>query len=263
MSDILDEICAVKRQHVLRLKQQLPLDAIVDLADEVDKPRGFHKALTAKDKNRQTALITEIKKASPSKGLIRADFNPVQHAIDYEQAGASCLSILTDEPYFQGKNEYLIAARKAVLLPVLRKDFIVDEWQIYESRAIGADCILLIMACLTDDEASHFEAVANKLGMDVLVEVHDEVELQRALKLKSRLLGINNRNLKTMKVDLETSSRLSKHVPSGYTLVAESGIKEHADILRMQSENIYCFLVGESLMLSDDIKAATTKLLEG
>lgn len=261
MNNVLDEICAKKRQHVADLKSRVSLPDIMDKAAASGNTRGFTQSLQKRAGVKKPALIAEIKKASPSKGIIRADFNPESHARDYELAGASCLSVLTDESYFQGQNEYLVAARGAVKLPVLRKDFMVDAWQIYESRALGADCILLIMACLSDDEAAEFENIAHRLGMDVLVEVHDEDELKRALKLKSRLLGINNRNLKTLKVDIETSIRLSKLVPPGYTLVCESGIKTHDDILRMAAENIYCFLVGESLMLQPDILSATKSLL--
>ena len=261
MSNILDKICADKKLHVESLKKEKSEQELLDGLESVSPPRGFHKALQEKANNKQAGLIAEIKKASPSRKVIRENFDPVDIAIEYERARAICLSVLTDEPYFKGKNEYLIAAREAVSLPVLRKDFIVDLYQVYESRSIGADCILLIMVAVNDDLAAEIEEKATDLGMDVLIEVHDEQELERALKLKSKLIGINNRNLKTLEVDIVNSEELSSLIPEGYTLVSESGIKTNQDIQRLMSHNIHCFLVGESLLVQDDVGAAVKKLI--
>ena len=261
MSDKLAEICAATRLHVERCRGAVPLPSLEREALVADRPRGFVRALRSAVENGRIGLIAEIKKASPSRGLIRADFDPASLATSYEAGGATCLSVLTDEPYFQGALGYLSAARAAVRLPVLRKDFIVDRYQIVEARAAGADAILLIMAALDDDEAAGFERCANDLGMDVLVEVHDERELDRALGLASCLIGVNNRDLKTLRVDLSTTERLSRFIPENRMLVCESGIGTPADIARMKLAGAGCFLVGESLMRQPDVAAATAALL--
>ncbi len=260
MSDILAEICSAKRDHVATAKGARPLSAVEEQARRQVAPRGFAAAL-----DRAAAhgygLIAEIKKASPSAGLIRPDFDPPTLARAYAAGGATCLSVLTDAPYFQGRDEFLAAARQAVTLPVLRKDFMIDPWQIAESRALGADCILLIMAALSDAQAAELEAAAVEFGMDVLVEVHDQAEFDRALALRSPLLGVNNRNLKTMTTDLATTERLAARLPPGRVLVAESGLKTPADLARMAKAGARRFLVGESLMRQPDLTEATRALL--
>ena len=260
----LDEICTKKREHVASAKQRVPFSALEGMLADAPAPRPFAERLQAKAQNGQIGLIAEIKKASPSKGLIRADFQPAQLAKAYADAGAACLSVLTDAPYFQGDDSYLQQAREACELPVLRKDFMVDPYQITESRALGADCVLLIMAALDDFVAQEMEAHAMDLGMSVLVETHDESELERALKyLKSPLLGVNNRSLKTLEVSLDVTEHLVKHIPADKTPICESGIYTPADIARMQALNIHCFLVGESLMRQPDVRAATQQLIGG
>ena len=255
MSDRLQQILATTRAEVARRKRA----PVADLPAP-GPTRGFHRALQAKAQT-GFGLIAEIKKASPSKGLIRADFDPAAHARAYAAGGAACLSVLTDEPYFQGHLDYMRAARAAVNLPVLRKDFTVDLSQITEARAHGADAILLIVAALDDTELAEFEAAALEHGMDVLVEVHDEAELDRALRLRSRLLGVNNRDLRTFVTDPTRAWALAARVPEGYTIVSESGIATRADIEAAAAHGIRCFLVGESLMRQTDVEAATRTLL--
>jgi indole-3-glycerol phosphate synthase len=261
MSDVLAEICANKRAHVARSKAVLSEAALFAGLADVPPVRPFAAALERHLAEGRYGLIAEIKKASPSAGLIRDDFDPPALARAYEAGGASCLSVLTDAPYFQGNDNDLGSARREVRLPVLRKDFILDPYQILESRRIGADCVLLIMAALSDAVASELAAAAAELGLDVLVEVHDGADLDRALRLGVRMIGINNRNLKTLETDLRTAETLAPEVPSDRLVVAESGIRGPEDLDRLAAAGARCFLVGETLLRQRDLTAATRRLL--
>ncbi len=261
MTDILTEICDRKKLDVSNRKTSISQGVLQQEIKSVDAPRGFIRTLKNKAATGQPALIAEIKKASPSAGIIRKDFDPETLAKAYDAGGAACLSVLTDEPYFQGHDDYLGQAKNACPLPALRKDFMIDAYQVYESRALGADCILLIMAALSNAQANEMYQLATVLGMDTLFEVHDLHELERTLALAPQMIGINNRNLKTMKVDLATSETLAKHIPDTILTVCESGIRTHDDINRMQNAGISCFLVGESLMRETDVTMATRRLL--
>ena len=258
MTDLLARICSDTRAEVQRRKTARSLADLDRAAVGQTPPRGFRTALDAAP---GFALIAEIKKASPSKGVIRADFDPAAHARAYQAGGAACLSVLTDAPYFRGHEDYLVAARAACDLPVLRKDFMLDPWQVADARAIGADAILIIVAALDDGAMAEIEAAAIERGMDVLVEVHDAAELDRALRLKSRLIGVNNRDLRDFSVDFARTYELVDLAPPGCTFVAESGLTGHADLAAMAVHGVRCFLVGETLMRADDIEAATRAVL--
>lgn len=262
MSDVLTRICNDKRDHVAAQQAQRPLVEVEAAARGAEPPRGFAKQLEVRSQGGGFGLIAEIKKASPSKGLIRADFDPPAIAQAYEAGGAACLSVLTDEPYFQGRDADLVAARSAVSLPALRKDFMIDTYQVPEARALGADCILLIMTALEDSLADELAAAAHQWGMDVLAEVHDGAELERASLLDADLIGINNRNLKTLDVDLATTEALAPLVPSDRVVVCESGLFSRDDLDRMARVGARCFLIGEALMRKDDISGAVRELLE-
>ena len=260
MSDILNKIVAVKRQEIATAMNRKPLAVMREDAESRMQTRDFVSALRAKIAAGQPAVIAEVKKASPSKGVLRADFIPADIAQSYAEYGAACLSVLTDQQFFQGSVDYLKQARASCGLPVLRKDFIVDAYQVYESRVMGADCILLIAACLDDAQMKSFEALALSLGMAVLVEVHDEAELARALALKTPLIGINNRNLKTLEVSLDTTLALKAKVPAERLLVTESGIMTPQDVARMRAAGVNAFLVGEAFMRADEPGEALAEL---
>ena len=260
--DILEKIVEVKQQEVAAAKKRKPLAAMQSEAYGRVLVRDFEAALRAKMDQGQSAVIAEVKKASPSKGLLRANFEPADIAQSYAEHGAACLSVLTDSDFFQGGPDYLKQARASCDLPVLRKDFMVDAYQIFEARAMGADAILLIAACLDDAQMAEFEAIANDLDMSVLVEVHDRAEMDRALKLRTALLGVNNRNLRTFEVDLNTTLSLKAHCPVDKFIVCESGIADPADVARIQAGGVNCFLVGEAFMRADEPGQALSALFQ-
>ncbi|WP_353246013.1 indole-3-glycerol phosphate synthase TrpC [Limnohabitans sp.] len=260
MTDILDKIVAVKREEVAASLRHKPLDVVRADAESRVLTRDFEGAMRAKIAAGQAAVIAEIKKASPSKGVLRAEFIPADIAQSYAEFGAACLSVLTDKQFFQGSVDFLKQARASCDLPVLRKDFMIDAYQIYEARAMGADAVLLIAACLDDAQMADMEAVARSLDMAVLVEVHDRAELDRALKLKTRLVGINNRNLKTFEVSLQTTLDMLPDVPADRLLITESGIQTPDDVRRMREAKVHAFLVGEAFMRADEPGEALAKL---
>ena len=260
MINVLDQICEKKRQHVAQRKAARSLNKVINQCEFVSKPLGFINALKQASRDGY-GLIAEIKRSSPSKGLIRQDFNPKKLAEAYKAGGATCISVLTDTPYFEGCDENLTEAKEAVNLPILRKDFMLDPYQIHESRALGADCILLIMAALSNDQASELEDVAISYGMDVLIEVHNQSELEQAFKLKTPLIGINNRDLKTLKTNLETTKQLASLVPGNKLLVSESGLYSREDLAEMAQVGARCFLIGESLMRQDNVTTAVQDIL--
>lgn len=246
--DILKKIVSRKQEEIAESINRVPIERMIELAANADSPRGFYNALNSKVLKCQSGIIAEIKKASPSKGVLRENFDPVEIAQSYESGGATCLSILTDRDFFQGDPQYLIKARAAVSIPVIRKDFIIHPYQVYESRAIGADCILLIASCLEDDELMNLSSIATSLGMDTLVEVHDSEELHRALKLDLPLLGINNRNLRNFEVSLQTTIDLISEIGDDKLIITESGIKTKLDVDLMHQHNVFGFLIGEAFM---------------
>jgi indole-3-glycerol phosphate synthase len=260
MADILDKIVAVKREEIAAAKKARPLEVVREDAFSRVLTRDFEGALRAKIAAGQPAVIAEVKKASPSKGVLREDFIAADIAQSYAESGAACLSVLTDRQFFQGSADYLKQARASCDLPVLRKDFMVDPYQVYEARSMGADCILLIAACLSDDQMTELEGIARSLDMAVLVEVHDAAELQRALKLRTKLVGINNRNLRSFEVSLDTTLGMLKDVPADRLLVTESGILQREDVQRMRAAGVHAFLVGEAFMRAPDPGEALAQL---
>jgi indole-3-glycerol phosphate synthase len=260
LSDILKKILRRKAEEVAERSAQVSMRALSQRVEGADPARGFVEAIQRKIAQGQAAVIAEIKKASPSKGLLRADFRPAEIAVSYERAGAACLSVLTDVDFFQGADAYLQQVRAASTLPVLRKDFTIDPWQVYESRALNADCILLIVAALDDTQLADLAGLAQHLGMDVLVEVHDAVELERALTLHTPLIGINNRNLRTFETRLETTLELLESIPADCIVVTESGIRTPADVQRMRASGVHAFLVGEAFMKAPDPGAKLAEL---
>jgi indole-3-glycerol phosphate synthase len=258
--DILQKIVQRKGEIVDARRVQIPLEQVMEAAKTTPPPRGFVDALQERIELKQAAVIAEIKKASPSKGVIRADFNPAEIAKSYARANAACLSVLTDVDFFQGSDEFLQQARAACSLPVLRKDFMIDPYQVYESRALGADCILLIVACLTDSQLNELCGLAHDLDMDVLIEVHDEQELERALRVPNQLIGINNRNLHTFETTLNTTLSMLNQIPPGSLLVSESGIHTPADVRLLREQGVQAFLVGEAFMAADDPGAKLKEL---
>ena len=260
MSNILEQILATKGQEIQHRQAQVPLAELKQRVLEAPKTKGFVSALQQRASQQQAGIIAEIKKASPSKGVIRADFDPVAIAQSYASAGATCLSVLTDEQYFQGHDDYLVQVGQAVTLPLLRKDFTIDDYQVYEARAMGADCILLIVSALSAGQLHQLHELATSLDLDVLIEVHDAAELTTALALEPKLIGINNRNLKTFSTDLKTTIDLLPQIPSGVTVVTESGISQIEDVQLMQQHEVFCFLVGEAFMRADNPGDELSKL---
>lgn len=261
--DILSRICAVKSEHIIHQQQIIDEDELKKRITDMPPCRGFTQKLQQQKNNGEFGLICEVKKASPSKGLIRADFDPADIAKNYQQGQADCLSVLTDAPFFQGHDDYLQQIKQHVSLPLLRKDFMIDPYQIHESRALGADCILLILACLDHQHALDLESLAIEIGLDVLIETHDKDEMHRALQMQSPLIGINNRNLKDFSVSLDISKNLCQLVPDNKLLVSESGIYTYDDLCDLQQYGISTFLIGESLMRQDNIANATENLRYG
>ena len=258
---VLREICNYKKVEINSLKEKFSQSDLDDISKNQAKPRGFKNALSVKVKNGQYALIAEIKKASPSRGIIKQNFKPLNIAQDYYKGGAACLSVLTEIKWFKGSIDYLIDIHKHINLPILRKDFIIDPWQIYESRSIGADCILLILSAIDDSLAKELIFLSKKLGMDILIETHTEKEVERAINLDADLIGINNRNLKTLEIDINTTIKLSKLIPNKYDIICESGLNTNDDLKIMEKNGIMRFLVGESLMRKENIEEATKKLI--
>ena len=258
---VLKEICNNKRIEINLLKESFSQSDLIEISKYQEKPRGFKKALSSKVNNNQYALIAEVKKASPSRGIIKENFNPRDIAISYYNGGAAWLSVLTEIKWFKGSIDYLVDISKNISLPILRKDFIIDPWQIYESRSIGADCILIILSAVDDSLAKELIMQSKELGMDVLIETHTENEIERAIKLDGDLIGINNRNLKTLEIDIYNTIKLSKLIPKNYDIVCESGLNTNKDLKIMEKNGIMRFLVGESLMKKDNIEEATKKLI--